>query len=58
MVKLLTTAYKSKITKFKLDEDPIQRRIYFLTFGESLEMISNQYKETYEVLLDDQKIGG
>ena len=29
---LLTTAYKSKITKFKLDEDPLQRRIYFLTF--------------------------
>ena len=28
--KLLTTAYKSKIVKFKLDEDPLQRRIYFL----------------------------
>ena len=37
--KLLTTAYKSKIIKFKLDEDPHQRRIYFLTFVESLEMI-------------------
>ena len=37
--KLLTTAYKSKIIKFKLDEDPLQRRIYFLTFIDSLDMI-------------------
>ena len=41
-----------------MDEDPLQRRIYFLTFVESLEMIFSQYKETCEVLLDDQKIGG
>ena len=34
--KLLTTVYKSKIIKFKMDEDPIQRRIYFLNFVESL----------------------
>ena len=32
--------------------------IYFLTFVESLEMIFSQYKETCEVLLDYQKIGG
>ena len=37
--KLLTTAYKSKIIRFKLDEDPLQRRIYFLTFIDSLDMI-------------------
>ena len=30
--KLPTTVHKSKIIKFKLDEDPLQRRIYFLTF--------------------------
>ena len=48
--KLLTTAYKSKIIRFKMDEDPLQRRIYFLTFAESLEMIFSQYKETCEVL--------
>ena len=35
-VKLLTTAYKSKIIRFKMDEDPLQRRIYFLTFIDSL----------------------
>ena len=41
-----------------MDEDPLQRQIYFLTFVESLEMISSQYKETCEVLLDYPKIGG
>ena len=41
-----------------MDEDPIQRRIYFLSFVESLDMIFLQYKETCEVLLDYPKIGG
>ena len=41
-----------------MDEDPLQRRIYFLTFFESLEMIFSQYRETCEVLLDYPKIGG
>ena len=52
------TAYKSKIIRFKMDEDPLQRLIYFLTFVESLEMIFSQYRETFEVLLDYPKIGG
>ena len=56
--KLLTTAYKSKIIRFKMDEDPLQRRIYFLTFIDSLDMIFSQYIETCEVLLDYPKIGG
>ena len=56
--KLPTTAYKSKIIRFKIDEDPLQRRIYFLTFVESLEMIFSHCKETCEVLLDYLKIGG
>ena len=56
--KLLTTAYKSKIIKLKLDEDLLQRRIYFLTLIESLEIIYSQYKETCEVLLFDPKITG
>ena len=30
--KFLTTAYKLKIVRFKMDEDPLQRGIYFLTF--------------------------
>ena len=41
-----------------MDEDPLQRRIYFLAFVESLEMIFSKYTETCEVLLDYPKIGG
>ena len=41
-----------------MDEDPLQRWIYFLLFVESLEMIFSHYKETCEVLLDYPKIGG
>ena len=53
--KFLTTAFKSKMIRFKLDEDPLQRRIYFLTFIESLNMIFSQYREPYEVLRDYPK---
>ena len=56
--KLLPTEYKSKIIRYRLDEDPLQRGIYFLTFVESLEMIFFHYKETCEVLLDNPGIGG
>ena len=52
------TSYKSNIIKFKLDEDPLQCQIYFLTFVESPEIIFSQYKETCEVLLDYPKVGG
>ena len=41
-----------------MDEDPLQCRIYFLTFIDSLDMIFSQYRETCEVLLDYPKIGG
>ena len=41
-----------------MDEDPIQRRIYFLTFIDSLDMVFSQYREICEVLLDYPKIGG
>ena len=37
--KFLTTAFKSKIIRFKMDEDPLKRRIYFITFIDSLDMI-------------------
>ena len=52
------TAYKSNFIRLKMDEDPLQRQIHFLTFVESLEMIFSQYTETCEVLLDFSKIGG
>ena len=55
---MLTIAYKSKIIRFKMDEDPLQRRIYLLTSVESLEMIFSQYTETCEVILDYPNIGG
>ena len=41
-----------------MDEDPLQCRIYFLTFIDSLDMIFSQYRNTCEVLLDYPKIGG
>ena len=40
-----------------MDEDPLQRQIYFLTFIDSLDMIFSQYRQTCEVLLDYPKIG-
>ena len=56
--KFPTTAYKSRIIRFKLDEDPHQRQIYFFIFVESLDMIFLQYEETCELLLDYPNIGG
>ena len=41
-----------------MDEDPLQRRVYFLTFIESLEMIFSRYTETCEVLLYYPRMGG
>ena len=55
---LLTTAYESKIIRVKMDEDLLQRRIHFLKFIDSLDIINSQYRETCEVILDDPKIGG
>ena len=54
----MKTVYKSKTIRFKMDEDPLQRRIYFLTFIDSLDMIFSQYRETCEFILDYPKIGG
>ena len=56
--KLLKIAHKLKVLKFKMDEYPLQRQIYLLTFMESLEMIFSQYKDTCEVLIDYPTIGG
>ena len=44
--KLVMTAYKSNILKLKVEEDPLQLRIYFLDFIKLLEMVISQYKET------------
>ena len=37
--KLLKAAYNYKVENFKLSEDPLQSRVYFLTFINSLKMI-------------------
>ena len=55
--KLITTSYKSNIIKFKIDEDTLQNRIYFLTLIDSLDMMFSQYRETCQVLLNYPKIG-
>ena len=41
-----------------MEKDPLQRRIYLLTFIDSLDMIFSQYGEICEVLLDYPNIGG
>ena len=41
-----------------MDEDPLQRRIYFLAFIDSLDMIFSQCREIFQVLLYDTKLGG
>ena len=38
MAALMTTAYKSKVLKSKLEEDLLHHWIYFLTYMESLKM--------------------
>ena len=45
-----TTSIKNP--KFKLDENPLQRRIYFPTFIKSLEIIFSRYKEACELILN------
>ena len=41
-----------------MEEDPLQRRVCFLTLIEPLEMVFSQYKETCEVLIYYPKIVG
>ena len=56
--KLLTDAYKSKVINFTLDEDPLQRRVYFPSFVNSLKIVLSQFKETYIVLMEYASIRG
>ena len=41
-----------------MEEYTLQRRIYFITFIESLVMIFSQFTETCELLIDYPRIGG
>ena len=43
--KLLTAEYKSELVKLKLDEDPLQNRVYFLSFMNSIKIVLSQFSE-------------
>ena len=45
--KLITAMYKSKVVKFKLDEDTIQHQVYFLSFMNSLKKIITIFRNTH-----------
>ena len=56
--KIFTAAYKSKYIAFKLDEDPLQQRVYFLYFMNSLKIVLSTFSETYMLLMDYPSIRG
>ena len=41
--KILTTAYKLKVIRFKLDKDPLQFWVYFLSFMNSLKNLLSHF---------------
>ena len=49
--KLLTSAYKSKVFRFKLNKYPLQRRVYFIPFMNSLKIVLSNFSETYVLLM-------
>ena len=56
--KLLTSAYKSKVVKLKLDEDLLQCWFYLLFFVNSLKILLTQCSETYILVMDHPSIKG
>ena len=53
--KLVMISYKLKIISFKMDEDPLQSRIYFLTFIDSLDMCFSRYNNQMTQSTDSSK---
>ena len=49
--KLFKAAYNSYVTKSKLDEYPLQRRVYLLNFINYPKIILSQFQETYMMLM-------
>ena len=45
--KLLKAVQKSRVIKFKLDDDPLQHRVYFISFTNSLKNYLSQFKDTF-----------
>ena len=58
IVKLLTSEYKLKVIKLKLDKDPLQHPVCFLYFMNSLKIILSQLKEIYMFLMKYPYITG
>ena len=50
--KLLTDAQKLEVVMCKLDEDPLQHRVHFLSFMNALKIILSQLKETYMLIME------
>ena len=58
IAKLLTAAYKSKVVRFKLDKDPLNFRVYFLSLLNSLKIALSKFSETYMLIADYPFIRG
>ena len=56
--KIPTAAYKSKVIKLKLNEDPLHRRVYFLSFMNSLKIVLSSFSYIYTFLMDYTSIRG
>ena len=56
--KLLTAAYKPRVINLKLDENPLQRRVYFIYFRNSLKIILSKISETYMLVMEYPSIRG
>ena len=56
--KLLTAAYKSKVVKLKLYEDPVKRRVYFLSFMNSLKIVLSNVSEIRMLIMECPSIRG
>ena len=55
---LLTVVYKSTVISFKLYEDTLQLRFYYLYFMNLLQIVLSISKETYILLMDCPSIRG
>ena len=56
--KILTAVYRWNIFKFILDEYPLQRRVYFLSFVNSLKIGLSPFSETFMFLMEYPSIRG
>ena len=55
--KLLTATYKSKIIRLKLDKEPLQHRVYLLSFMNSLKIVLSKFSEAYMLLMEYPFVG-